>query len=148
MIYPEYHYLLLKYSETQSRLSDLLNEKEELFAITQPKGVNTEKEAVSGGKNTNLYEAYLIQKEQSHIEERIAEIKEILDDRYKLLKDAEGRLKASLILDDRIYKMRYIDRTRVYKIARRLNYSESHVYRIIERIEKNLKVIGYINTER
>ena len=148
MIYPEYHYLLIKYSETQARLSDLLNEKEELFAITQPKGVNTEKETVSGGKNTNLYEAYLIQKEQSHIEERIAEIKEILDDRYKLLKDAEGRLKASLILDDRIYKMRYIDRTRVYKIARRLNYSESHVYRIIERIEKNLKVIGYINTER
>lgn len=139
MIYLQYHLCLEKYNDTKKILGELLDEKEELFAITQPKGIDTTKEAVSGGKSANAFEAYMIRKEETKIEERIREIEEILAAREMLLKDAEMRLKQSLFIEDRIYKMRYLDRTRVFKIARKLNYSESNVYKILDKIDRTLK---------
>lgn len=139
MIYPEYEFFRTHWAETNRRYIELLSEKAELFALTQPSGVNTEREAVSGGKQGNVYESYMIALESSKIDERIAAVKEILEEQERRLKDIEQELRKSLLLDDKVYRMRYIDRIRVYRIARMLNYSEPHIYRILRRIERTLK---------
>ena len=139
MIYPEYEFFRIKYSETNRRYMELLSEKAELFSLTQPRGVDTEKEAVSGGKQGNVFESYMIALESSKIDERLQAVKEILDVQEAKLKEKEAELRKSLQLDDKVYRMRYIERFRVYKIARMLNYSEPHIYRILRRIEKTLK---------
>ena len=139
MIYPDYHYFKNLHSETQRMMQELLNEKQGLFEMTQPKGIDTEKEAVSGGKQNNLFDSYMIALEQSKIDERIAALQEILEAREKLLSGKLKELRESLFLEDKVYRMRYIDRMRVFKIARKLNYSEPQIYRILRRIQKTLK---------
>lgn len=139
MIYPDYHYFKNLHSETQRMMQELLNEKQGLFEMTQPKGIDTEKETVSGGKQNNLFDSYMIALEQSKIDERIAALQEILEAREKLLSEKLKELRESLFLEDKVYRMRYIDRMRVFKIARKLNYSEPQIYRILRRIQKTIK---------
>lgn len=139
MIYPDYHYFKNLHSETHRMMQELLNEKQGLFEMTQPKGIDTEKETVSGGKQNILFDSYMIALEQSKIDERIAALQEILEAREKLLSEKLKELRESLFLEDKVYRMRYLDRMRVFKIALKLNYSEPQIYRILRRIQKTLK---------
>lgn len=139
MIYPEYEFFRMHWSETNRRYMELLSEKAELFSLTQPRGVDTEKEAVSGGKQGNVFESYMIALESSKIDERLQAVKEVLDTQRAMLKEKESELRKSLYLDDKVYRMHYIDKMNVYKIARALNYAESHIYRSLRQIEKTLK---------
>ena len=136
MIYEEYKN---KYYETQREYDIILTEKEKLFSITQPSAIKFDKEVVSGGITDNTFEKYLILKEEKKIDQRLKEIKSILDDRKRLLKLKEQELRTSSDVQDKIYMYRYIDKLNVYKIAKLVGYSEPQVYRILKKIQRNLK---------
>ena len=57
-----------------------------------------------------------------------------MEDREHLLKIKLEELRASNNVEDKIYLLRFIDRVRVFRIAKMIGYSESQVYRILEKI--------------
>ena len=139
MLYIEYEDYKRQYKETQRQYNDILNEKEKLFQITQPQAVNTEKEKVMGGSPKNNFDQYLILKEQQRIDERLAEVKALLIDREQLLKLKRDELRQSQEPEDMVYRLRYIDRMRIEKIAKSIHYSEAQIYRILRLIRANVK---------
>ena len=138
MIYPIYEEYKNNYYETQKEYNEILNEKEKLFTLTQPSAIKFDKEIVSGGITDNTFEKYLILKEEKKIDQRLEEIKKILDDRARLLKLKEQELRASTSIQDKIYRYRYIDKLKVYKIAKLVGYSEPQVYRKLKAIRSKI----------
>lgn len=138
MLYEEYEIYKSKYYEVQKKYNDILNEKEELFARTQPKATQIKGDKTSGGKRTNTFDDYLIQKEKKNIDKRLEEVKSILDDRERLVKLKEQELRASNNSYDKIYRCRYIDRLTIEKTARISNYSRAQVCNILKEIKKHI----------
>lgn len=132
MVYEDYEAFREQYHKTQLQYNDILSKKENLFAMTQPHTTDYSKVMVDGGTPKNTFEVYLIKKEEQQIDEKLAEIKSILEDREQLLKLKEQELRASNDIKDKIYKYRKLDKMRAYKIARLVGYSERQVYRILE----------------
>ena len=137
MLYLDYERYRLKYYEAQRKYNDIIEEKEILFAQTQPQAIQYDAEKTSGGKMSNTFDEYLIAKERKRIDERLSEAQSILEDRQRLMKLKEKELRESKNYIDRIYVMRHIDKIRVYKIASAVNYSEAQVYRALQEIKKN-----------
>ena len=69
MLYIEYHEYRDKYIIAQRKYDEVLSEKEHLFARTQPKATQYDKEVVSGGSPSNSFDEYLIAKEKKQIDE-------------------------------------------------------------------------------
>lgn len=139
MLYVEYEDYKYKYYNAQKFYDAVLDEKENLFNNTQPKSTSLENERVSGGNPVNSFDSYLMKKEEKKIDERLAEAKSIVDDRKYLLDTKEAELRSSNNPYDKIYTYRYLDRFKVYKITRLVDYSEAQVYRFLRIIRKNLK---------
>lgn len=139
MLYVTYEQFKAKYYETQKQYNEILNEKEQLFLKTQPKAIKFDKEKITGGVSTNTFDEYLIEKEKKQIDERLEEVKIILEDRKNLLELKREELKASNNIQDKIYYYRYIDKMRVEKIGRLVGYGEAQVYRILRSIKNNVK---------
>lgn len=139
MLYIEYEIYKNKYYEVQRKYNEILNEKEELFARTQPKATKITGEKTTGGKHTNTFDDYLIQKEKKNIDQRLEEVKSILDDRERLVKLKEQEIRASNNSYDKIYRCRYIDRLTIEKTCRISNYSRSQVFNILREIRKSIK---------
>lgn len=139
MLYVTYEQFKLKYYETQKQYNEILNEKEQLFLKTQPKATKFDKEKVTGGVSTNTFDEYLIEKERKQIDERLEEVKIILEDRRHLLELKKEELKHSTNIQDKIYYYKYIDKMRVEKIGRLVGYGEAQVYRVLRTIKNNLK---------
>lgn len=141
MLYEEYEIYKNKYYEVQRKYNEILNEKEELFARTQPKATQITGEKTAGGKYTNTFDDYLIQKEKKNIDQRLEEVKSILDDRERLVKLKEQELRASNHSYDKIYRCRYIDRLTIEQTRRISNYSRSQVFNILKEIRKKIKTL-------
>ena len=139
MLFHDYEEYKNKYLETQKKYEEILSEKEELFARTQPKAVRFDVERVAGGKQERTFETYLIDKERKRIEERLAEIKSLLADRERLLAVKKEELYASDEVFDKIYRLRYVESIRAYKIAELIKYSPSQVYRILGQIDASIE---------
>ena len=137
MLYIEYHAIRLKYTDAQRIYDDLIDEKETLFARTQPQAVNYGKDRVAGGSGKNAFEEYVIAKERSRIDERLQEQKAILDERRTLKEIKEAELRRSKHLHDRMYVYRYLDRLTLMQIENRIPYSRVQIWRILKIIEKN-----------
>lgn len=138
MLYETYEDYKKKYEEIQKRYDEVLSEKERLFGMTQPKAVKYDKERVSGGVKTNSFDDYLIQKDNKHIDEQLAEIRIILHDRSILLKAKEEELRGSKNWYDIIYVYYFIDGLSTHKIAKRVPYSQQRVWQIVKDIKKIL----------
>lgn len=139
MLYVEYEKYLNKYYEVQKKYDAILEEKERLFSRTQPQAIKYDSEKVNGGSPVNTFDEYLIKKEKKNIDQRLNEVKSILDDRARLVKLKEEELKSSNDIYDRIYKYRYWDRLTIDKIRKLVNYSRPQVFRILKIIRNNLK---------
>lgn len=139
MLYEQYNEYKIKYYEVQQKYNEILNEKEKIFAITQPKSTKYDKERVKGGSPSNSFDDYLVLKEEQQIDQRLEEIKSILSDRERLLKLKEDELRHSTNIQDKIYTYRYIDKMKIEKICRLVGYREAQVYRILKTIRNNLK---------
>ena len=139
-VFTEYDIFKQKYIEIQSKYNEILTEKENLFTRTQPNAIKYDKLQIEGGKlRENGFDEYLIAKEEDKIDERLAEARQLLEDRGRLLKLKENELRASKNKLDLIYCLRYVDNKRPYAIARCLNYSESQIYRILDKIQKEIR---------
>lgn len=139
MLYIEYHEYRNKYIVAQRKYDEVLSEKEQLFVRTQPKATQYDKEVVSGGSPSNSFDEYLIAKEKKQIDERLEEAKSILDDRERLLKLKEEELRHSKDWIDIIYVYYYIEKLSMRKIAKRIPFSTTEIYRKVEIIRKNIK---------
>lgn len=138
-VYVDYEYLKKKYHDTQKKFDEILKEKEELFSKTQPKSAKWDKIGTPGlGQSYNPFDEYLIAKDKKRIDDRLFEIKSILDDRETLLRAKEHELRCSKNNIDQIYRMRFLDQMHVTKIAIIVHYSESQVYRILKNIKQTV----------
>lgn len=138
MIYMVYEEFRQKYLETQRKFDEILQEKEFLFTKTQPKSPNWDKIGENGNQVNNKFDDYLVVKESKRIDERLTEIKSILDDRERLLMLKEQELRSSKNNVDKIYKMKYVDKLNISRIVKASNYSRAQVYRILENIKKSI----------
>ena len=138
MLYKEYWEYKTKYYDAQKKYDEVLSEKERLFARTQPKATQYDKEVVTGGSPSNTFDEYVIAKEKKQIDERLAEAKSILDDRERLLKLKEEELRHSKDWHDIIYVYYYIEKLSIRKIEKRIPFSKSDIYRKLETIKENL----------
>lgn len=137
-IYLSYCEFKAKYIAAQRKYDAILQEKEYLFAKTQPKSPKFDKNSINSSNNLNVFDEYLIAIERKHINSRLEEIRSILADRERLLKLKEQELTASNNIMDRIYKYRYLDNLSVGKIARLVSYSKSQVYRILVKMQNQI----------
>ena len=139
-IYPEYDEYKRKYHIAQEKYNKLINEKEQLFEMTQPGAIVTDKEITScTGKHASPFDNYLIVKDKKKIDERIEEARSILHDRQLLLKLKEEELRLSKDWHDKIYIYYFIDHLTIRQIEKRIPYSRSEIHRKLEKIRENLK---------
>ncbi len=141
MLYVEHNQLRIKYLNAQMQYDAILSEQEELFLRTQPTAVNCEKERVTGGDPSNPFDEYIIAKERKHIDERLKEIKSILDDRKELLDLKEHELRASKDWYDKIYAYYFLDRLTITQLELRIPYSRVQIWRKLNIIKDNLKEV-------
>jgi hypothetical protein len=138
-IYLTYEEYKRNYYKVQKLYNEILEEKEKLFAKTQPKSTKFDKINVDGGNISNSFDDYLIIKEKKQIDKRLDEIKIISEDRKKLLDAKEDELRKSKEWIDKIYVYKYIENLQVRKIIHLVPYEEAQVYRKLEEIKKTLK---------
>lgn len=135
-VYIDYEIYKSRYYETQRALNDILTEKEKIFTRTLPNAIRYDKQAVGGGLPHNNFDEYMAELEENKVNERLAEAKQLLFERQKLLYLKEQELRASKNKIDVVYRMRFLDDIKPSTIATALAYSESQIYRILEQIKK------------
>lgn len=135
MDYLDYEFCKKRLCKMQEIFGQILMEQEELFNITQLNAI-CYSEKIDNNSKSSLFDYYLSQKEKKQIDERLAEAKKILEERFYLLKIKENELRKSKNLFDLIYIYKFVDGLRIDVIAKKLNYSKSQIYRKIEKIEK------------
>lgn len=138
-IYITYEEYKKKYYEVQMLYNNILEEKERLFAKTQPQSTKFDKINVDGGRLSNSFDDYLIIKEKKQIDKRLEEIKIISNDRKMLLEEKESELRKSKEWIDKVYVYKYLDNIKVKKIIHLIPYEEAQVYRMLDEIKKSLK---------
>lgn len=138
MVYMDYVMIKRQYMESLERVNAILNEMEEMFNRTQAKAIRYDLDKVKTNNTPNVIEQYIIAKEQSHVEERFEEAKKLLRERQYLLFVKERELRNSRDKNDVVYVLRYLDRMRIKKISKTIHYSEAQIYRILDRIKKNI----------
>lgn len=137
MIYEEYEAIWSKIRKIEKELFDLINKRDELFDMTQPKSSKFDKEIVDGKNPINSMEQYIIQKE--YMNEKIVQLNQTLDDRYQILRRKRDELRQSKNIYDRIYVYYCIERLSIVKISYLTNYSQSQIYRKLEKMNINVK---------
>lgn len=139
MLYVDYEISRRRYEETRKAFESMLDEKEVLFVRTQPGAVRFDKVRVTGGKQANSFEEYIAAKEKAQIDERLTEMRSILEDRRLVLESKEQDLRKSTEILDRVYCLRMIDKMRIYKISRITHYSDRQIHRFISCIIRTIK---------
>lgn len=135
-VYIDYEIYKSRYYETQRALNDILTEKEKIFTRTLPNAIHYDNQVVGGGLPHNNFDEYMAELEENKVNERLAEAKQLLFERQKLLYLKEQELRASKNKVDVVYRMRFLDDIKPSTIATALAYSESQIYRILEQIKK------------
>ena len=138
-MYLEYEELRWRYNEALERCNKILEEKEELFARTQPKSVRFDQERVEGTPNAHIFDDYVMTMEKRKVNERLAEARSILDERKHLLEHKEWELRQSKDIKDRLFVLRYLDRWRIRRISKATQYSEAQIYRLLQEIRESLE---------
>lgn len=138
MVYLEYEEYKRKYHEIQKQYDKILLENEELFQRTQIQGIDYGREKVNGGKGSNVMELYIAEKDFRKIDERLAEVKILLDGRKRLLDLKREELRDSKELVDKVYRMKYLDHLKVREISDKLCYSKTQLYRIVDKIDEEI----------
>ena len=139
MVYVEFDAICKRYTNAQAAYDELLQEKEALFAMTQPGAIRYDKDRVGGNTARNTFEEYVIAKERSRIDERLEEQKTILDERKKLKDMKETELRLSKSLFDRIYVYHYLDKLTLTQIENRIPYSRVQIWRKLKIIKENVE---------
>lgn len=138
MLYIKYAEYKKNYHKSQEMYNDIVNEKEQLLSLVQPKATNFDKESVSGGKRENPFDTYTNKIIEDRVEERLEEARNILRDRKVLLYDKEEELRKSKNWFDIVYVYKYLEGLRVEEIKYKMPYCKRSIYGILEKIKKNI----------
>lgn len=136
MVFREYEQNKTKLNNSIIKYEKLLDDRERLFNITQPKGINPSKEKVKSSVKESPYDVYLIEKEKRDLDDRIEEALKLIDKRKNLLENVKFKLLESDELIDEVYICRYMKRMKVRQISQKINYSEPQTYRMLSTIRK------------
>ena len=80
-------------------------------------------------------------KQAERLDERIIEARFIMNERKNLYESLLEQLRRSNDVCDKVYRYRYIDRLKVFRVAMNVGYSEAQVYRILKKIRANANLI-------
>lgn len=119
------------------RLDTLKEKREMYFNMTQPGTMDYSKDNVDGGVHKDLMTEYVIKIEK--IDDEIKTLESEIDVLNKYLKKMEQCLRSMKGSLEKIFVARYIDNKSVNEIIRIVNYSKSHIYRELQKIENILK---------
>ena len=119
------------------RLETLKEKKEMYFNMTQPGTMDYSKDNVDGGVHKDLMTEYVIKIEKIDNEIEIVESEiELLNKYLKKMEDCLRKMKGSL---DKMFVARYIDGLSVNEMAKKFNYSPSHIYTMLNYIRKMIQ---------
>lgn len=138
-MYLEYEELRWRYNDALKQCNKILEEKEVLFARTQPKSMRYDQEKVSGTPDAHIFDDYVITMEKRKVNERLAEARSILEERKNLLEHKEWELRQSQDIKDRLYVLRFLDRWRIRRISKFTQYSEAQIYRYLQEIRETIE---------
>ena len=139
MIYIEYEQYKCKYLDLQEQFNHFLTEKERILTKTFPNAIRYDKEKTSSSNDGNPLEDYVVELEEAKIDESLDRIRQLIDDRKRLLDLKEQELRMSQDLYDKVYRMRFLDGYGINKVAKILHYSRAQIYRINDQICKKIK---------
>lgn len=139
MLYIEFVEYRNKYYEAQKVYESIVNENQELFSMTQPRATTFDNEKVTGGKEADSFNTYIIKKDERNITERLKEAKTILEARKMLVEMKEKELRTSSDKKDQIYVYRYLEKKKIKQIRNLVHYEEAQIFRILREIKENLK---------
>lgn len=139
MVYQVYEEYKVKYLSAQKAFDVVLTEKERIFTKTQPNAIRYDQDKIQVSPDANMMDNYVIEMERKRINEKLAELRLLLMDRESLLRLKEAELRHSKDIYDRIYVLKYLEGKRVEKIAKEVGYSDSQVYRKLEKIDSIVK---------
>lgn len=132
MIYEEYEQIWSKIRKIEKELFDLINKRDDLFSMTQPKSSQFDKEMVDGKNPINTMEEYLIKKEYYH--EKIEQLNLMLDDWGQVLRRKREELQLSRNIYDRVYNLRVVEKILPERIAPLIPCDTSTVYKVMKNI--------------
>lgn len=138
MLYVVYEQYKTKLYNAQQDFDSILSEQEKLFSRTQPQSTDFSKEPVKGGVPSDKFYEYVREKQEKQIDLRLAEARSILNDRERLTKLKLEELMNSKNIYDRVYVCKYIEGLKNHQIAKKINYSEPQIYRILKIIRRNI----------
>ena len=138
MLYLNYIQLSSRHRHFQAVYEGLCDERERLLSAAMPHGTRLDGCKVSGSGFSRMIEDSVIRVELSHIDRQIQEARSILDDWEFVKACALDDLRNSDDLHDKVFCYRYVDRRKAEWISSMIGLSESQVYRIIQKIQKNL----------
>ena len=138
MVYIEYERLKKQYEFMQGICDQILREKERYFTKTQPNAIRYDRLNVKGGAKDNSFDEYLDDCDRHKIDQRLDEAIKTLRARAELVAIKEEQLRKSKELENIVYTMKFIDNAKTKTIAMALGYSESQVYRLIQKIQERI----------
>lgn len=132
----EYRKAIEELDQAQKDLKEILDLQEEAFQMTQPKSVQTDRDGGSAVYVDKTAE-YLERVEKMALRERLQTAREALAAKRERVEAVTILLKASGLLDDRIYYLRYIEHRPAQDIASILHYTQSYVYKTLKKFENS-----------
>lgn len=130
----EYRQALKALDQAQKDLKELVDLQEEIFSTTQPKSVPMDKEGRGGYSDRSA--DYLVKMEAVHLRERLMVAREALAAQKERVEAVLVLLKASGLIEDRVFYLRYIEHRPAQDIASILHYSQSYVYKTLKKFEE------------
>lgn len=132
----EYRNAMAELDQAQKDLKEILDLQEEAFQMTQPKSLQMDGEGGRSNAYSDRSGDYMVRLEALNIEERLRVLREALAAKRERVDALLVLLKASILVEDRIYYLRYIDHRHASDIASILHYSQSYVYKTLKKFEK------------
>ena len=134
LVYPEYQEIMISYRRTQKKYLSLVERKEELLAMAGPSAIRYDKEKVQTSVRDTIS---ITLAKLTDISAELDAVKEVLRDKEYLLKQKRQELRASRFVEDQIFCMYFVDGIGVRRIAMRVGYSRSQVFRILKKMRLN-----------
>ena len=140
-VYVDYVILKVSYDESLNRLGELLDRKEEAFTRTLPSAIRYDLQRVRHSPSIiSPLDEYVADVER--IDQQIREARIILIERKELLDLKEEELRKSNDTNDKIFVLRYLERWKVERVARKLYYSVDTIWYRERKIRKVLEKEG------
>lgn len=134
--YLEYEGIKERYESFQELFAKILLEKERLMTKTLPNAITYDGLKVQSSGGSNPLEEYVLSVEDEGLDKKLNRYRQALSDWRMLLDLKERELRESREKSDRVYVMRYLEGYGIKRIARVMNYSQSQIYRTLEKIAK------------